>query len=302
MQVNTPDSRFTEKTAVFYMMIGGIIISFSGVFVKLAHIPPTVSAFYRVLIGGVVLALMVLINHEMLWHSVRYACMTGACGLFFAMDLYAWHRSILYIGPGLATVLANFQVFILTAVGVIFLGEKINLKMIISAPLGIIGLGLVVGIEWETLHLEYRIGVLWGFVAAGCYAAFTLMLRKLQRLEGSLSPKVNLMLISLTSSIILGINAWHSGESFQILDIQTLLSMLALGIMCQVVGWIVITRALRELRPSVAGLILLLQPTLAFVWDITFFQRVTTLLNLVGIVLTLGAIYLGSTLRQKPKV
>ena len=78
--------------------------------------------------------------------------------------------------------------------------------------------------------------------------------------------------------------------------------MLALGIMCQVVGWIVITRALRELRPSVAGLILLLQPTLAFVWDITFFQRVTTLLNLVGIVLTLGAIYLGSTLRQKPKV
>jgi drug/metabolite transporter (DMT)-like permease len=40
-------------------------------------------------------------------------------------------------------------------------------------------------------------------------------------------------------------------------------------------------------------LILLLQPALAFVWDVLFFQRPTTLVNWLGVMLALAAIYLG---------
>jgi len=46
------------------------------------------------------------------------------------------------------------------------------------------------------------------------------------------------------------------------------------------------------------GLILLLQPALAFVWDILFFGRPTRAVELVGAAITLGAIYLGLTGRQ----
>ena len=42
-----------------------------------------------------------------------------AAGVFFSLDLWFWHRSIIYIGPGLSTLLANFQVFILMLVGIL---------------------------------------------------------------------------------------------------------------------------------------------------------------------------------------
>jgi drug/metabolite transporter (DMT)-like permease len=49
----------------------------------------------------------------------------------------------------------------------------------------------------------------------------------------------------------------------------------------------------------VAGLALLLQPALAFGWDILFFDRPTTMLEYVGAAVVLAAIYLGSTGSKK---
>ena len=72
-------------------------------------------------------------------------------------------------------------------------------------------------------------------------------------------------------------------------------ALLALGLFSQCVGWILITNALPNLRTSLSGLILLLQPALAFVWDVLFFQRATDLSNWVGVIIVLGAIYLAAS-------
>jgi drug/metabolite transporter (DMT)-like permease len=46
-------------------------------------------------------------------------------------------------------------------------------------------------------------------------------------------------------------------------------------------------------------LILLLQPALAFIWDVLIFNRPTDILNWTGVVLTLAAIYMGLTGKAK---
>ncbi|MEE4166461.1 MAG: EamA family transporter, partial [Desulfocapsaceae bacterium] len=51
--------------------------------------------------------------------------------------------------------------------------------------------------------------------------------------------------------------------------------------------------SLPRVKASIAGLLLLLQPALSFVWDVLIFNRYTTLLNWTGVVLGLAAIYLG---------
>ena len=61
----------------------------------------------------------------------------------------------------------------------------------------------------------------------------------------------------------------------------------------QSVGWILISNALPQIRASLSGLILLMQPALAFVWDVLFFQRPTSLVNWMGVLIALAAIYLG---------
>ena len=71
--------------------------------------------------------------------------------------------------------------------------------------------------------------------------------------------------------------------------------MVALGLMSQTVGWLIITR----IPAAIAGLILLLQPSLAFVWDVIFFDRQTSTMAWSGVILALSAIYMGATSGQK---
>ena len=100
-----------KNTAIFHLIAGAVMISFSGVWVKVADVAPTVSAFYRVLFGGLFLLAAACWKREITWKGWQRLWLGLFCGLFLALDLFFWHKSILYIGPGLATILGNFQVF-----------------------------------------------------------------------------------------------------------------------------------------------------------------------------------------------
>jgi drug/metabolite transporter (DMT)-like permease len=59
-------------------------------------------------------------------------------------------------------------------------------------------------------------------------------------------------------------------------------------------GWSLISTAMRQIPATVAGLVLLLQPALSFVWDVLIFHRPTAVHEVFGVVLILGAIFQGS--------
>lgn len=283
-----------KRNALFALLAGALMISFSGVWVKISHVPPTVSAFYRVFFGGLILLAVALPKREIGWQGKRYLGWGLLCGFFFALDLGLFHYAVAYVGPGLGTILPNFQVFILAGIGVVFLREKLRLLYVISVPLALLGLFLVVGIDWPALGGDHRLGVLCGLGAAACYAGFLLSIRKLQADQQGTTIFSVLTMVSLTTAAFLALEVLRLGESFTIPDRQSLLALLALGFFSQFAGWILITNALPQIRASLSGLILLLQPALAFVWDVLFFQRPTSLLNWAGVLIALVAIYLGT--------
>lgn len=286
-------------TAVLSVTIGAIMISFSGVWIKISHVTPVVSAFYRVFFGGIILMMAAIQRKEIRLIRPSHLRMGIICGFFFALDLYFYHVSVHYVGPGLGTILPNFQVFILTAIGVLFLGERLSLIFAISIPMAMAGLFLIVGIDWQTMSATYRTGVYYGLAAAVCYSAFLISLRRLQAQQKGGSIFLVLMLVSLSTAGFIGGGIAAVGDSFRIPDLQTLCALAALGLMSQSVGWILITNALPKIRASLAGFILLLQPSLAFIWDVLFFNRPTTWINWIGVAVTLSAIYLGTVGKQK---
>ena len=97
----------------------------------------------------------------------------------------------------------------------------------------------------------------------------------------------------------MGIEGGMQKESYTIPDRTSWLSLLAYGIVCQAIAWIIISRALVAVKASRAGLVLLLQPALAFVWDIVFFARPTDATDAAGAALSLVAIYLGASRERK---
>ena len=277
------------------------MISFSGVWVKVSHVSPMVSAFYRVFFGGIFLLIAALIRREIRWQGWRHLSFGLVCGFLFALDLGFYHYSVHYIGPGLGTILPNFQVFILAAFGVFFFKEHVQPLFLLSIPVALTGLFMIVGIDWDHLGHQYRIGIYCGFAAAFCYAGFLLCLRKLQADQVGMSIFYVLMVVSFITAAYLAVDIHRSGDSFKIPDLQSLLSLAALGLFSQSVGWILITNALPQVRASLSGLILLLQPALAFVWDVMFFNRPTDLINWIGVVIALTAIYMGTARRSSPR-
>jgi drug/metabolite transporter (DMT)-like permease len=282
------------RLSVLCLLAGAVLISFSGVWVKISHVTPNVSAFYRVFLGGIILAAAAAYRREIRWRRGTGIFLTVVCGAFFSLDLLLYHYCIQFVGPGLATILPNFQVFILAGIGVIFLKEKPGLILFISIPLAMAGLFLIVGINWHAMDPLYKIGVFLGLSAAAAYAAFLISLRKLQSDQTGTSKFYVLAIVSLTSAGFLAVEVMRTGNSFRIPDIQSFLSLAALGLLSQVLGWMLITNALPHIRASLSGLVLLLQPALAFVWDVLFFSRPTTTANWVGVGVALAAIYLGT--------
>ena len=287
--------------AIFSLVLGASMISFSGVWVKVSHVSPMVSAFYRVFFGGLFLLVAALMRREIRWQGKRHLIIGLICGFLFALDLSFYHYSVHYIGPGLGTILPNFQVFILAAFGVFFLKEPVRIPFILSIPVALAGLLMIVGVDWKHLGHDYRIGIYCGFAAAFCYAGFLLCLRKLQADQDGLSIFYVLMVVSFLTAIYIAADIYRTGDTFKIPDMQSLLSLLALGLFSQSVGWILITNALPQVRASLSGLILLLQPALAFVWDVMFFNRPTDLINWLGVCIALAAIYMGTAKRLVPK-
>ncbi len=283
-----------RKNATARLIAGAVMISVSPVFVRLMEVPPTMSAFYRTLIGGLILLVLVLAQRRKLVPGRRAFFILALAGALFAGDLWVWHRSIDYVGPGLATLLGNFQVFVLALAGILFFGERMSWRLAVALPTAVAGLALIVGVDWSIVAPEYRWGVVFGLLTALFYAAYILSLRRARALEPEGSPARDLALASLMATVLLGLISGAEGTSLVIPTFYDAGLLVGYAVVAQVIGWVLISGSLPYVPPSRVGLILLLQPFLAFVWDVLFFARPTTGRELIGAGLVLVAIFLGS--------
>lgn len=287
-----------SRRYVLMVMFGAILVSFSPVFANLTVVGTTTSGFYRVLFGSIALIIMVILTRQPLPRSKAIWLLLLGSAAFFALDLMCWHCSVRYIGPGLSTILANFQVFILAAIGLIVYRERGNWKFYTSLPLALLGLSLLLLAGWYKLGQIYHVGVYFGLLSALFYALFILPLRRSQQTQESLSPLLAITITSVFASVFLAILVKMQHQSFIIPDMQNYVYLIAYGVLCQALGWLLICAGLPKLPISLAGFLLLLQPSLAFIWDMTIFHRQTPLVQILGAMITLVAIYLSTVGRQ----
>jgi drug/metabolite transporter (DMT)-like permease len=281
------------------LFAGAALISLSPVWVKLVDVSATTSGFYRVLFGGIAIATFLVLGRKRLQFSRRIWQVLILAAVFFALDLWFWHRSIIFIGPGLSTLLANFQVFILMLAGVLVLRQRPTALQIAAVPLALFGLALIVGFDWQELPANYRMGVVYGLLTALVYAGYLLTMRFARKDVARGMPTREIAVVSFAAAIMLGVAAIAEGQSLVIPSMTDAGWLLAYGVLSHSLGYILIVSSLPQVSTIEAGLALLLQPTLSFVWDVLFFARPMTPAELVGAAIALVAIYLGS--RQSSK-
>ncbi|HEY0232484.1 MAG TPA: DMT family transporter [Dokdonella sp.] len=289
------------RAALVQMIVGAAAISTTSLFVKLAHVGPTVSAFYRMAFGGAMLLVGLLALRR--WQRVRLSDVAWLLipAVAFAVDLMFWHRSILYVGPGLATLLGNFQVFLMALAGFFLYRERLGWHFLAGVALGFVGLYLLIGLDWSAVGAQYRLGVIFGVVTGIAYAIYMLSMRHAQRGgHVRLAPAQLLCVTSLLCAGVLGLAAALEGDRFDLPDGQTWSSLLGLAFFGQVLGWVLLTAAMPQLPASLIGLLLLLQPALSFVFDVVLFARPTRATDWLGVGLSLLGIFVGSYRKPAP--
>ena len=133
-------------------LFGRAAIGFSPIFVRLAHVAPEVSAFYRVALAVPLLWLWMYLQDrgsdaKPLDWTTRLALL-GA-GLLFSCDLGFWHWSITLTSVANATLLANFSPVFVTLGAVLVLGQRIKRLYLGGLITAIVGLVILMGGDLE---------------------------------------------------------------------------------------------------------------------------------------------------------
>ncbi|RME21176.1 MAG: DMT family transporter [Candidatus Zixiibacteriota bacterium] len=303
--MTVPSGKQSYAVSLLILMLGALGISFSPVFVKLlgvGRIGPTAIGFWRTLSGGIVLFAIARARGKQLTVSRHALFWTTFAGFFFFIDLSSWHRSIIYAGSGMATILANTQVFSTAVLSFFIFKERLTPRYFIAALSAMVGVALLVGIYSEGVHFTdiYIRGVIYGLITGLAYGHYIVGIKK----AGLDSKRPDLMVMmgwtSLASAFFLGLGSFFEPEPFLPPDATAVVLLLALGLIVQALSWWGIASSLTKIPTPTAALILLLQPTLAMVWGFVIFHEQLTVLQLLGAVITLAAIYVGSV-RQAPK-
>ena len=284
-----------RQAATAQLLVGAAIIGTNGLMVRLAEMAPTAVAFWRMLLAGLMLGALVLVRHGWQPLSRRAWWWCALPALAFAIDLWMWHRSILLVGPGLATLLANAQVFFMALAGLLLFRERLGWRFAAGVLLAFFGLWLMLGGDWASLPDEYRWGVWLGLGTGVAYAAYNIGIKRSQVEAAQGKPRAPveqvLCIAAFGSALCLGLLGRAEGVAFAPPGLHAWIVLLALAAVGHCLSWILISRAMVALPVALAGLLLLTQPIVAYLLDVALFDLPTTPRQWLGLAVSLAGIF-----------
>ncbi|WP_342083418.1 DMT family transporter [Dyadobacter sp. OTU695] len=267
------------------LMIGIISISIFPVLVKWAPVSGVTSAFYRMLLG-----LLFLLPY--LFFRRKFTLPTGAlwlpvvlCGIIFASDIAVWNLSIHYSNATQATLVTNLSPVWVGVGTFLFLPDKPGPRFWIGTLVALIGMVILIGLDTftsMTLDLGFALAMLSGVL----YASYMLISKTvLDKID-----IVSFMTVSMAvSSIYLFVIClvfdqplWHfEPVIWGVFVIQ--------GLVCQLIGWLTISAAVKQMDAKSVSLSLLSQAVVTGLFAWMFIgEKITAQMIGGGVVILIG--------------
>jgi drug/metabolite transporter (DMT)-like permease len=264
--------------------LGAACISSSAILVTLARTDPVTTAFFRCALALPVLVPLAVAEQRRLGRrSLRSRASAAVAGLFLAVDLVLWNHAIADVGAGVATVLGNLQILFVAAFAWLVLHERPHRRLLVMLPVVLAGVVLVSGMLGGGVRgagLHPAAGVAFGVATSAAYACYLLILRR----AAGQSQHVAGQLADATAGAAIGALAIGLGQGGMHFDVPwpDLRWLLALALISQSVGWLLITASLPRLPAAISSLVLLLQPAAALLLADVVLRERPALVQLAG--------------------
>jgi drug/metabolite transporter (DMT)-like permease len=204
-----------------------------------------------------------------------------------------WNHAITAVGAGVATVLGNLQVLFVAVAAWVAFHERPSGRFLAALPVVGIGVVLVAGIVGGSSYGRHPVaGILYGVGTSIAYAVFLLVLRKVSSSAPHVAgPLVDATAGAAVSSLAIGLVV---GSLQFTPPLAALGWLLALALISQTLGWLLITSSLPRLPAAVSSLMLLLQPAAALLLAAIVLSQHPTTWQLIGAALVCAGVLLAA--------
>jgi drug/metabolite transporter (DMT)-like permease len=278
-----------QGSALIALFAGATFISLSPIFVRVAEVGPTASAFWRVALAVPFLWLAFFAFRGNSSQSPVRPRLLLAAGVAFAGDLIFWHWSIQYTSVANSTLLANLaSIFVTLALWVLW-RQRPKALFLAGLAVALAGVVLLVRASLGTSP-DGLLGDGLGVVTAMFYAWYILAVKDVRE-RGASTLYLMAVTTTITALILLPV-ALISGEALLPPTAASWTKLAGLALISHCAGQGLIAYALAHLPAAFSSVGLLLQPVMAagFAWVIL--AEPLSALQAVGGLIVLAGIYM----------
>jgi drug/metabolite transporter (DMT)-like permease len=241
-----------HRFAFAAVILANLFLAVGPWMVRAADVGPVAAGFWRMALAVPFLAALAV------WQGRGKAApawplvaLVALAGLFFALDLAAWHEGIVRTKLANATLFGNMSSFLFALYGFIVARSLPRPGQAGALLLAAVGAGLLMGSSYE-LSPRHFAGDLLALTAAFFYALYLILVDRARR---TMAPMPVLAIATAAGTLPILLLAVLMGE--QVMPVL----LLALG--SQVIGQGLLVYAVGHLSPVVVGIGLLTQPVAA---------------------------------------
>ena len=289
---------FNKKLILLFPIISGIMWSSGGVFTRVLHNYGfgNISIFStRVILATIILFVVLLIfDRESFKIDIKDIWLFVGCGLIGTLFLnICYNEAAFTVSLSLASLLLGLAPIFALFISAIIFKEKITSIKIVCLILALFGCLLVSGIL-ENSGLSWSVhGLIFGFASALFWALYGIF-SKLATNKGYSTLTIIFYSFLLNSIVLTPFTDWNLFTNFLISNPQTnILVIFAHSIFTSILPYFLFSFALEYIDNGLATMLCSgAEPTSATLWGALLFSEYPSILNLIGIIITIIALSL----------
>ena len=258
-----------SRLALLALFLGGVVLAFTGIFIKLSEIGPTATGFQRHLLSAPILWLWLRMERRRTEPAeaggfrapsgmADYLDLTLAATLF-GLNTAAWCWCMKFTSVANGSLIANTSPIFVALGAWLLLGERFTRIFLAGLALSILGVAVLMS-RSVSLGGELLLGDLLAVIASLLWGAYMLAVQRLRR---RFTTATIMTWTAVVSAALLLVAALAAGESLIPRTLAGWEAILGLALVSHAGGQSLVAYALAQLPASFSSVGLLIQPVYA---------------------------------------
>lgn len=294
----------SRMAPLLLLIVGCVCAGSASTFIKLSGTPPVTAAFFRCVIALVPLGALAFLEYVQARKVSRRALVFGLLsGVFLGFDYILFNQSILDSGASIATVLIGVQILVFPLLTLVFDRVRVPAVFMLATPVMLAGLALTAGLgSVSAVGPDPARGGIAGISAGVLYAGYLYCNR-----VATLANPARIFTPVALGTFSAGLVAAVVSPFVQPLVVVSLaprawVLLTVAALVGQFLAFVLIGFGTGRINPDTAAALLLLQPVSAVVLGFVVLGEHPSVLQFVGIAITLSAVGFITLRRRRPRL